>query len=210
VFVYDRVGWNTMNSLAAPRLPAPVRTEPGKPRIAFYVLPHGRRGGIVTSLDMPRARFDTLALSLFDPIGQVIDALNAFQPDRPRRLLQWLPVLPLTPTGKLDRLALPPVEPAESDTGHVAPRIPIEVELARIWAEVLGVERPGIHDDFFDVGGDSLSAMRIGARIRDTLGLDLPQRSFFECPTIAGLAEVLLGLAVEGRPARARTDRRDQ
>ena len=103
----------------------------------------------------------------------------------------WLSALPLTPHGKVDLSALP--MPAEStpEPGRalVEPRTTTEELLATIWAEVLKLEKIGIHDNFFDLGGHSLLAAQLISRIRDTFRLELPLRSVFEAPTIAGLAE---------------------
>ncbi len=100
-----------------------------------------------------------------------------------------LDTLPLTPSGKLDRRALPAPEPGTaSGATFVAPRDPVEAELARLWAEVLQVERVGVHETFFELGGHSLLAAQLVARVRDTFGVELPLRRLFETPTVAGLA----------------------
>jgi amino acid adenylation domain-containing protein len=114
----------------------------------------------------------------------------------------FLDALPLTPNGKLDRKALP--KPGPDDlTADVAPRTPIEQWLREIWAEVLGVERVGVHDNFFDRGGHSLMGIRLINEICKELQIDMPLRRLFECPTIATLAESL-----EADLSRAATDRR--
>jgi acyl carrier protein len=100
---------------------------------------------------------------------------------------------PTTVNGKLDRAALPaPESPTVAERPYLAPRTPIEEVLAIIWAEVLGVERVGVEDDFFDLGGHSLMAMRLTAAIRETLGIEVPLKIFFEAPTVARMARALL------------------
>jgi amino acid adenylation domain-containing protein/non-ribosomal peptide synthase protein (TIGR01720 family) len=104
-----------------------------------------------------------------------------------------LDALPLTPNGKIDRKALP--EPTQSnveeDADYAAPRTPAEQMLAAIWSDLLGRERVGIHDNFFALGGHSLLATQLAARVRIESGADLPLRTLFEAPTVAGLAALL-------------------
>jgi acyl carrier protein len=98
--------------------------------------------------------------------------------------------LPLTASGKLDRQALPaPDLTSDMTRPYVAPRDALEEQMAAIWADVLGLERIGIHDDFFEVGGHSLLAVQIVARVRDTLGAELPLHSLFLAPTVAQLTD---------------------
>ncbi len=99
-----------------------------------------------------------------------------------------LPALPLTPSGKLDRKALPLPEGRQSGREYVAPRSPTEVTLAGIWSGLLGVSQVGVHDDFFEIGGHSLLAMQVTSRIRDAFGAALKLQTLFESPTVAGLA----------------------
>jgi amino acid adenylation domain-containing protein len=101
-----------------------------------------------------------------------------------------LDALPLTPNGKVDRRALPAPEGVrpELEAAYVAPRTPLEEAVAGIWSEVLGLKRVSIDDNFFEVGGHSLSAIRVISRLRDAFHIELPLRAFFEAPTVAGQA----------------------
>ncbi len=99
-----------------------------------------------------------------------------------------LPTLPLLPNGKIDRAALPEPE-FESTESYVAPRDEVENLIAGVWADVLDRERVSIHDDFFALGGDSLTATQVMARLFDVFHIDLGLRTLFEAPTIAALAE---------------------
>ena len=102
-----------------------------------------------------------------------------------------LPALPLTPSGKVDRRALPAFEPAAergTATGFLPPRTPLEQALAAIWNEVLEVPAVGAEDNFFALGGHSLLAVRVLSRVLARLGVELPLRALFEAPTVAGLA----------------------
>jgi amino acid adenylation domain-containing protein len=106
----------------------------------------------------------------------------------------FLDAFPLNPNGKIDRAALPVPMPSSDSLGvdHVAPRNPTEELLAGIWAEVLKVQRIGVHDNFFTLGGHSLMATQVLARIRHALKFDVNLRSLFESPTVAELARHLL------------------
>jgi amino acid adenylation domain-containing protein len=112
--------------------------------------------------------------------------------------------LPLTPNGKVDRLALPPPDQTrpELETGYVPPRTALEKQLAAIWADVLGMERVGIHDNFFELGGHSLLATRMVARVEEAFGTKLSPVAVYRRPTVAQFA---LGLhdPIDLRPASA-------
>ncbi|MGW6618207.1 amino acid adenylation domain-containing protein, partial [Streptomyces erythrochromogenes] len=99
--------------------------------------------------------------------------------------------LPLTPSGKVDRRSLPAPEfrPDVSATDYEAPRNATEQLLAEVWSEVLGVEKVGIHDNFFDLGGDSILSIQVVSRARQALGIRLSPRLLFEAPTVAELAD---------------------
>jgi hypothetical protein len=104
-----------------------------------------------------------------------------------------LEALPQTPNGKLDRKALPEPDGASREAGepYVAPRSELESLIAGIWREVLEVERVGVHDNFFNLGGHSLLMIRVNSRLRETLRAELPVIEMFKYPTVSALAEHL-------------------
>ena len=101
--------------------------------------------------------------------------------------------LPMTPTGKVDRQALPEPDAGRPQlaTPYVAPTGMIETMLTEIWSEVLGLEPVGVHDNFFELGGHSLLAVQIIARLQAWLDLDFPLPILFEQPTICQLAHIV-------------------
>ncbi len=111
-----------------------------------------------------------------------------------------LAAIPLMPNGKVDRKSLPApdLEGMVTETEHVAPQTPTESQIAGIWSEALGVAAPGIHDNFFDLGGHSLTAAQVVTTLRSAFRVDAAMRHLFERPTIAGLAEIIDVLAVSG------------
>jgi amino acid adenylation domain-containing protein len=114
-----------------------------------------------------------------------------------------LDALPIGPSGKVDRRALPAPDHTERGSGrpYVAPRTPLEETVAAVWTEVLGVERPGVHDDFFDLGGHSLKATQVLARLRARTDAEVPLHRFFAAPTIEHLSEALQGAVSTEQPA---------
>ncbi len=118
------------------------------------------------------------------------------------RYFVFLEELPLTPNGKLDRKALP--EPAslgsDLEYDYTPPRTPEEEMLVAILQDILGVQRVGIHDNFFDLGGHSLLATQVVNRIQHFLSIVLSIRNLFEHPTVSELQEVIHELAREGKP----------
>jgi len=102
-----------------------------------------------------------------------------------------LPALPLLPNGKLDRAALPKTQ--RDTAGRTAGRTPVEIELARLFADVLRLDAVGIHDDFFASGGHSLIAAQLANRIRAVLKVDASVSDVFSAPTVERLAALLAG-----------------
>jgi amino acid adenylation domain-containing protein len=118
-----------------------------------------------------------------------------------------LPGFPQTPNGKVDRKALPRPdgESVPTSSSYLAPRTELESVVAAVWSEVLGIERVGVHDDFFRLGGHSLLATRAINRVAALTGMRVGLRRFFEAPTVAAVARQL---ATAGDPAKA-LERRD-
>src|SRR6266498_1821742 len=107
--------------------------------------------------------------------------------------------LPLTPNGKLDRKALPaPEQDAYVRGWYEAPVGEVEETLARLWQELLGVERVGRHDNFFELGGHSLLAVQLIVRVRQTLQVEMPITTLFLKPTLAQIAEVVMEMSARG------------
>ncbi|MGH3875351.1 MAG: amino acid adenylation domain-containing protein, partial [Pseudonocardiaceae bacterium] len=118
--------------------------------------------------------------------------------------LTVLPTLPLTPSGKIDRRALPaPDHHPAPTTGYIAPHTPIHHQLADIWTQILGAPQVGIHDNFFALGGDSILSLQVVSRARQT-GLTLSSKDIFTHQTIAALAPVVttVDTAVEQPPVQ--------
>ncbi|UUU22854.1 non-ribosomal peptide synthase/polyketide synthase [Streptomyces sp. DSM 40750] len=106
-----------------------------------------------------------------------------------------LDALPLTANGKLDKRALPaPGQDAFARSAYLAPRTPAEERIAAVWATALEVDRVGVHDSFFDLGGDSIRAVALVGALRDE-GFDLSVRDVFDRRTVAELGELLTGRA---------------
>ena len=174
------------------------RVEPGEVEAALAAHPNVGQAAVVVREDRPGDRRLVAYV-----VGEDVDGGLGW----PAQLRRWLagrlpeymvPAavvmmengLPLTVNGKLDRAALPP--PESGDTQPRAARGPVEHTLCGLFAEVLGVDRVGVDDGFFDLGGDSLLAMRLVSRVRAVLGADTAVRALFQAPTPAELAAAII------------------
>jgi len=120
----------------------------------------------------------------------------------PQRIVV-LDALPLSANGKIDRKALPAPDLSESESmrEYVAPQTPAQEMLAWIIAEVLRIDRVGLHDNFFEMGGHSLLATQVISRIRRDMSTELPLRTIFEFPTVESLAKQIVGTMQSAQPA---------
>ena len=152
---------------------APWEDQSGDQRLVAYLVPNN---GFASSVSQLRSFLEDRLPDYMAPSAFV-----------------FLDTLPLNPNGKLDRRALPAPAPTrpELDTLFVAPRTSVEETLVRIWAEVLGLDQVGIHDNFLDVGGHSLKATQIISRVIDRFRVELPVKSLLEAPTVAEMAVVI-------------------
>ncbi|WP_406217955.1 amino acid adenylation domain-containing protein [Streptomyces canus] len=157
------------------------------------------REAFVTTYDGELAAYYAPAEAAPDAIrAQLADRLPAYM--LPAALIP-LETLPLNANGKVDRRALPAPDAAEAaDDGYVAPRTVAEERIAEVWAQVLGLERVGVEDGFFEIGGHSIRAVALVGALRSA-GFDIGVRDVFEHRTVAELAEFLTG-----RPARTEVD----
>ena len=169
-----------------------------------------RQATVIVREDVPGDKrlvaYMTLAQASAVESGELRSYLKAKLPEYmiPSAFVQ-LDVLPLTSNGKVDRRALPAPggDRPEFDAAFVAPRTAVEELVAVIWTDILKVTRVGAHDDFFALGGHSLLATQLMARLRQSFGVELPLRSLFEAPTVAGVAERIEATRREGAPRSA-------
>ncbi|MGH9238264.1 MAG: non-ribosomal peptide synthetase [Vicinamibacterales bacterium] len=147
-----------------------VDTTREEPRLVAYVVPHA---STVTSMMLREFAEAQVPTYMVPSVFSFLDSL------------------PTTSTGKLDRQALPPADVSRQqlERSYVAPRSSVETIIAQIWADALGLDRVGIHDDFLDLGGDSLIATQIVARVWETFATEVAFETLFERPTVAGMVE---------------------
>jgi amino acid adenylation domain-containing protein len=174
-----------------------IRVEPGEVEQVLASHP-GVREGVVTAREDGHGQKFLVAYVVPrspPPSAAVLrDFIRKLLPDPlvPAAFV-LLEALPLTATGKVDRLALPAPERNRRELlqAYAAPRTPEEEGLAALFGEVLGLGQVGLHDDFFELGGSSLSATALVARLRRAFRVELPVRAIFEHPTVAALGSVV-------------------
>lgn len=140
-------------------------------------------------------RADALAAYIVPDAGAApsVAALREFLSERLDSALvpssfQFLEAMPRTPSGKIDRGALPAVARVDEHRERVGPRTPMEQAIAECWVDVLGVDEVGIHESLFELGGHSLSVIRIQAFLASELGIEIPHTALYEANTVAELA----------------------
>ncbi|HEU5331180.1 MAG TPA: amino acid adenylation domain-containing protein [Actinocrinis sp.] len=173
------------------------RIEPAEVEAALAAHPAVRDAAVVAH----GAGADARLAAYFVPAGGGAPGLDELRDHAARTLPDYmvpalyvpLPEIPLTPSGKIDRRALPDplVHRMRPLAELVAPRTPVERAVAELWEEMLGVADVGAHGDFFSLGGNSMDAIRIAFRLRDRFGVDLPLADVFAARTVARLAEAV-------------------
>jgi amino acid adenylation domain-containing protein len=184
------------------------RIELGEIEAVLGAQPAVRECAVVVREDVPGSKRLVAYLALHEGDPEILR--NALRDKLPEymvpQLFAVLPSLPLTPSGKIDRralLALPSPEGARG-AGYEAPRNPVEEILAAVWAEVLGLGRVGIHDNFFALGGDSILVIQAATRCRKR-GMLFTPRQLFQSQTVAALAAVADAVELQA-PAAVSTE----
>ena len=187
------------------------RIELGEIEAVLGAHPAVRECVVVVREDAPGGKRLVAFLALHDEAG-LEGVRTALREKLPRYMvpaaLVVLPALPLTPNGKVDRRALPsPLEERRQEESSTA-KSPAEELLAGIWSALLHVPTVGPRDSFFDLGGHSLLATQVVSRVREVFRVELPLRTLFETPTLAGLAVRIQearqeGLGLQAPPIQA-------
>jgi acyl carrier protein len=171
------------------------RIEPGE--IEAVLASHSSVGNVAVIAWQDQTGVKRLVAYVVPEAGETVDSValrahvSAVLPDyMVPAVFVVLDELPLNVNGKLDRRALPAPEFGGGGV-YVAPRTELERVVADIWAGVLGVERVGVEDSFFELGGDSILSVQVTSRVRVALGVEVPLRVLFTHPTVAGLVGVI-------------------
>lgn len=184
------------------------RIELGEIEVTLARHPAIQEAAVVVREDTPGApRLAAYLVSAQTPPPSAAELRRFLEQHMPDYMLPaafvFLDALPLTPSGKINRRALPALDHARPalEQAYVAPRNAVEATLAQLWADALGFERVGIYDNFFELGGHSLLAARIVAQVRDRLHVTLSLHEIFEAQTVAAVAEYIhtLQWAVESQ-----------
>ncbi len=196
-----------------------LRIELGEIERSLHQIETVMAAAVIVREDMPGgpAIVAYVATEEREPRLTTQELQNRLQQSLPRYMVPtcfvMMTQLPVMPNGKLDRKALPAPDISISHKTFVPPSNALEEDLAAIWREVLGVERVGVEDNFFEIGGHSLLVAKVVSRVRERLDIELPMKFLFEQPTIAGTAkriqsicEILPGLMEEHESSDAREE----
>ncbi|MFD7841245.1 amino acid adenylation domain-containing protein, partial [Streptomyces sp. NPDC059761] len=184
------------------------RIELGEIETALTAHPAIREGVVTVREDTPG---DKRLVAYYVPVPGTTTDLAALRTELGRSLPEYmvpaayveLKTLPLTPNGKLDKRALPaPEQDAFARNEYIAPRTLTEMGVASVWGQVLGLERVGVEDSFFDLGGDSIRAVALVGALR-AIGFEATIQQVFQCRTIAALCEAVAGEKAPVRPEAA-------
>jgi aryl carrier-like protein len=193
------------------------RVEPAEIESALLRHPDVREAAVLAREDAPgEKRLVGYIVPSRQPAPAAAELREFLQETLPEYMVPWsfvaLAALPVTGNGKLDREALPAPPEAGTGTAFVAPRNDLERAIAAAWRDVLRLDRVGVRESFFEVGGSSLLLARLQSRLRQALGREIPFVELFRHPTIESLARSLEGEAPRpeerAEQARARTETR--
>jgi acyl-CoA synthetase (AMP-forming)/AMP-acid ligase II/acyl carrier protein len=181
------------------------RIEPGEVEAALRENPEIEEAAVVVREDVAGEKRLVGYVVWREGAGAEIKELRSYLKQRlPDYLLPSALValerLPLTPNGKLDRKMLPVPERRREEVPDLPSWTPMEEMLARVWGEVLRVERIGARDNCFELGGQSLMATSMISRVRSEIGIEMPLQSIFEAPTLEAFAERILARHLLSRP----------